>query len=692
MELTSSPENLFAQEAAEVEAQLFEQDSHANNGSNSSSALGEATSDRIQDLVKTPVTSSSSPLRQKRLRDLKVDTPLLHEDLGSSPTKRTKTVSFPEELYTMIPDPETDDLAFDTELARRDVDMMEGVIKPMAQSVEDQISNERLDELDTTLRVDVPEVEAVETLSPWDVANGEPADEAHAMLLSQIKNEVPADRKKWSGLSKIERMLSWTPFPRCLGKVSLDEQFDDGSCERYMAGLSLSDGEVDIEPLLWKREWLRLLDAEESDDEELDVAVAEDENENEQFANLASAAATANAPAQAITTVSQTRAQKCSKLSTAFSGMQALLQKRKLELEASRGPSASVATEVIATGDSNTVASHNRIEGGLSINLNSGGLNGFLGLQGKESLRTPSQDLPDPKPVQTTRVEPMPEQLLVEMDLNPSVPTLPSPSMPGNTRAMSVVVSSSMMANRQVVREVQSLLPALDIIERDPASLALIISKTVGVHEADITISSSTGLVCTTLQKLKQRPLPGQTNFFGVRERIAVMSPRYENLIVLVGEGKQDDFLPIRALDERDTTAINDLIGHVTGTNHNVEVCYVAGGDKDLATWIAASICRHACDDEDAKLLHDETLWERLLRTAGANPALAQRILATLKRSSDTVDGSQCGEGSWHGLPVLVQMSAKERLQRFGPVMDGESVLQRISSILDDGWMSASRQ
>lgn len=691
MELTSSPENLFAQEVAEVEAQLFEQDSRVNNGSNSSSALGDNASDHIQDLGRMPVTNSSSPLRQKRLRDIKVDTPLLHQDLESSPAKRAKTVSFPEELHTMIPEPETDDSTSDIELARRDAGVMEGVIKPMAQSVEDQISNERLDELDTTLRVDVPEVETAGPLPPGTNKSDEPAGQNHEILLSQIKNELPSEEKKWSSLSKIERMLSWSPFPRHLGKVSLDEQFDDGSCERYMAGLHLSDGDVDVEPLLWKKEGLRMLDAEESDDEELDVAVAEGEDENEQFANAASAAAIADAPAQAIKPVTQTRRPVGSKPSSALSGMQALLQKRKLELEAPRKPTASLAAEVAATAEPKTAASHDRIEGGSSINLTSGGLNGFLGLQGKHSLRAPSQDLRVLKSVQKAAVEPMPEQLMFAMEFNAAPSTLPSPSMPDPTEAVSLVMSSSMMANRQVVREVQSLLPALDIIERDPSNLAPRGSRAVGIHEADITISSSTGLMCTSLQKLKQRPLPGQTNFFGVRERIAAISPRYENLMVVVVEGNQDGFSPIRALDERDAAAINDLIGHVMGMDTNVEVCYVAGGDKDLAKWIAASICHHTYGSKETKLLQDETLWERLLRTAGANPALAQMVLAKLKRS-DTIDGSEYGDASGHGLPAFVQMPAKERHQRFGPLMGGERVLQRVCSVLDQGWKSASRQ
>lgn len=260
---------------------------------------------------------------------------------------------------------------------------------------------------------------------------------------------------------------------------------------------------------------------------------------------------------------------------------------------------------------------------------------------------------------------------------------------------MSVVISSSMLANRSLTREIQAQLPTLEMIERDPGSLTAIMDKSLRPCEADFTLSPSTGLVCTTLQKLKQKPLPGQRNYFGVRERIATISVRYELLIVLVSEGRQDDLQAANALDERDTAAVNDLIGFVASLESSVEVCYVAGGERDLAKWTAARILRHCVVDEDAKLLHDETIWERLLRSAGANPSAAQMILAKLKCPPDAADPSESSStyGSMqHGLAALVQMPAGERLQRFGPAMGGERVLEKISTVIDGGWMPASRQ
>ena len=261
---------------------------------------------------------------------------------------------------------------------------------------------------------------------------------------------------------------------------------------------------------------------------------------------------------------------------------------------------------------------------------------------------------------------------------------------------MSVVISSSALMNRPLVRELQKQLPALELIERDPTALIMSGQSSSLVCEADFTLSPGIGLVCTTLQKLKQKPLPGQSNYFGIRERIALISRRYERCIVLVNEGKQDELLPVRALDERDTAALNDFIGFVSSLQSSVEVSYVAGGDTDLAKWVAGSICRHCRADEvEGKLLHDETMWERLLRAAGTDPVLAQVILAKLKRpeiieadaSSPYLRG--LGEAAY-GLPAFVKMAVEERIQRFGPLMGGERALIRISEVLDGVWTSAS--
>ena len=700
MEFTSTPDNLFAGEAAEVEARLFNEDNDISRqvGDSSRTIGSQCTSDDIQQFIKTPNASSSSPLRQKRLRDLKEDTPLLAQEQESSPAKRTKSVSFPEHLHTLIPAPDADD-SMEGESEHPDIDVfITDVVVPMAQPVIDAVGNEKLDELDTTLRLIAPTLDVVDPTPPWICASNEETTHssltAQGFLLLRIEKEMPNGRKKWPGLSKLEQMLPWTPFPRCLGKINIAEQFDDGSCERYLVALSLDDESTNVETLLWKADGIRLLDRSERDDEELETAGIEHDDAgwaaNTDIVQEVSASLhvpAANPP--------QTTSQRAEPPRAGLAGMQALLERRRLQLAAGSNSTIPVSTKTSMLQKADQMAIDQ--SDASTLNLALGGLQGFLGLQGAKTLQMHDLKPGDPekvnaKPVQAMTVQPPaePEDLRL-----PCV--LPSPHMSDPQRAMSVVISSGMLANRQLIREVQALLPGLDLIERDPASLSSTTGKSSSACEADLTLSPGTGLVCTTLQKVKQKPLPGQTNFSGIRERIASVSPRYERCIVLVSEGRQDELLPTRSLDERDTGAINDLMAFCINLEASIEVCYVPGSEADMAKWIAASVCRCCSTDGETKLFHDETMWERVLRTAGANPIAAQAILAKLKRpeavEASESSSSYCSSTELpYGLSAFLQRSVEERVQRFGPLMGGDRVIGRISEVLDSGWMTASWQ
>jgi hypothetical protein len=132
---------------------------------------------------------------------------------------------------------------------------------------------------------------------------------------------------------------------------------------------------------------------------------------------------------------------------------------------------------------------------------------------------------------------------------------------------------------------------------------------TRGDIEADLTISASTGLMLTTLQKIKQKPLPGQEKpFCGVKERIVDVAPRYDCLIVLVSEGgnegnndkasmaESSNFeqpLIVQGLDDRDAAALSELIRlNESQPPTEIIVRYIPGGQPALVHWIAAIICQ----------------------------------------------------------------------------------------------------
>lgn len=216
-------------------------------------------------------------------------------------------------------------------------------------------------------------------------------------------------------------------------------------------------------------------------------------------------------------------------------------------------------------------------------------------------------------------------------------------------------------------------------------------TSVVNTDEADLLLSPSTGLVFTTLQRIKQKPLPGQINHNGIRDRVSVLAGRYERLILLVSEGMSAPSAsdmeeePMRNLDERDCAALNSLTRDVAQLETNVQVLYVPGAEASLASWAVSHMVRHGIDDPEIQLMHDETLWEMFLRKAGMNAFAAQAVLARLKQPPSG------GRSSDFGLSAFVQMHPDERVRRFGRLLGGRKLLDRVSRVIDNGWISEAR-
>lgn len=478
----------------------------------------------------------------------------------------------------------------------------------------------------------------------------------------------------------------------------MDEQFDDDSCERYVADLKPDEVEASLDALLWKLEGLRLLDSHDSDEGELETAEMRDDDYCADYSTDERARPEKPAPLSEVPTQTVHPPKPAmARVDGGLVGMQALLERRKRELEASRKPRKN--HSAMDMHASQEAARYNTAADCAPPSLTTPGLRSFLGLQCAHIADADRTSVHVPREPHTK----LGQAAIVQEPQEPQEPqcmcparNLPSPTLSSTTQAMSAIVSSSVLASHQLVRYVQAHLPNLDFIERDSVVPPARSGTSNMTKEADLSLSPSTGLICTTVQKLKQRPLPGQGNFFGVRERIAATSSRYERCIVLISDGRPHNQVPVSALDERDATAVNDFIGFANGLKSSVEVCYIPGGDAELSKWIAASIIRHCCA-ENAILLHDETVWERVLRSAGANSIAAQRILANLKRAEaveTNESSSDYGASSsvTYGLSAFVQMTAEERVQRFGPFMGGEGVLAGVSEVVDRGWTSASVQ
>lgn len=491
-------------------------------------------------LVGEFTTSSSSPCRRrvKRMLSLKVSSPLLprEEDEGEEPpAKKARMVCFSDELETVIPQLSDDDL-MDQDVVFEEIF---GAIVPGSQSARNAMqqpaSDKELLDIDTTLRIPVLAIEAISATPPWSVYAATEGDThiqgSQHRLIQDTCDGLSRSEVKWSMSSKAEQALQWLPFPHHLGKPKLEGDFDDGSLARFLTELNL-DGEVDLERLTWKPDGLRLLDVDEFEDDELDVAEFESDvdSANTETPMLPGASSLS----EQVTTLPRViphglnapLAPKDNRIDTQeWSSMDSLLQSRKMRLRAG--------------------AKSARSDTGLDM---------FAKVHGLKYANVPAKVHATPSNAQKTESSNR-NTTVASINLDQAQDAtceveIPLPEIQASAGPLQVIMSHTWMQNYQFVRRLEKLLPNIDMIERDFTFSSSGADPRKSSHasadlEADMTISPGTGVMFTNLQKLKQKPLPGQNGSFGMREQVAVIATRYERLIVLVGDRPTMDDLSL---------------------------------------------------------------------------------------------------------------------------------------------------
>jgi len=259
------------------------------------------------------------------------------------------------------------------------------------------------------------------------------------------------------------------------------------------------------------------------------------------------------------------------------------------------------------------------------------------------------------------------------------------------TGLQSVIVSMTLMRNRALIKHLETLLPSLTLVERNfaahntttwmPGSVTRSPVTSPLDSEADFIISPSAGVVITTLQKIKQKPLPGSKSKPEIRARLEKVSLRYEKLVVLVSEGRKDE--TTNGLDEHDSLALSEFLGFSCGLVATTTVYFVGGGDQTLAKWLASTVAQHRVD-YSPELLEEETHWELFLRRAGMN-AFAAQVVVTKLKAPDGVDATSPTKAGLFGLAAFVEMGREQRIAVLGDIC-GRGVIERVSAIVDARW------
>lgn len=457
---------------------------------------------------------SSPPQAKVSIKDRKVEVPLSPPRSEQRPPWDKKSASFGDVLPKLItnlppPIPEAETAVSD------DVDtFIKEVIAPIGIKAERSIEQEQLREADTTKRVAVPIMDFSLPDAPWNTASrllkAGDTKATYKSILTDMKN-LHFERHIWPMSGKAERELQWTPFPAALGKVDTKESInDDGSADEYI----LQPECIDAESLTWKPEGIRLFDEfADLDEDKLEEGIFPEGND-----------------------------------------MESLIRKRKLEidfeddnLEISEQHWVSrVRNDNRVTKSSTLVVQekqNNRIPrtllGGSFSPL--GSLDSYMDVrQGKvRRLEEPVDHETAVKPFAAPAAAPV----YIDSPKSPaassskdSTPNRFLSLLPPITVPSSVclfVVSTSFLGNRKLSRCIQRLFPSAEFIERDFAlhSATEQITPSIGFElaqtslntmadEADMILSPGTGLLWTTLQRIKQRSLPGQAVRSAIRDRI----------------------------------------------------------------------------------------------------------------------------------------------------------------------------
>jgi hypothetical protein len=496
---------------------------------------------------------------------------------------------------------------------------------------------------------------------------------------SQAQNRQP-----WAGVNypRIQEKIRYNPFPHDLAKAALEEpiELDDDTWKAFVK-ISNDETIIDSSTMAWKPPGLRILQIDEDDDDEIETG-----------------------------TYSKAQPRDIS----------FLVKKRKLELDqddlGTQGAMQITSLQTKQPLRRNTPKSNDFITAAQKMQLDGlekpgillGGrfsaetmLRNFMELRGlKKPKLTDSSYFKPPVSKHQTAIARNPSpagpaqvanfQLPIRLSPVAKQAPLTAPSIV-STGPQSAIVSTSLLRNRALIKSLETLLPDLTLVERNFAAhnttawmLGSVTRSPVTSpldSEADLIISPSTGVVLTSLQKVKQRPLPGSKSKPEIRARLEKVSIRYEKLVVLISEGRKDE--TTNGLDEHDCLALSEFLGFSAGLVATTTVQFIGGGDQTLAKWLASTVAQHRVQDS-TELLEEETHWELFLRRASMNAFAAQAVVAKLK-APEGVDVTSPTKAAHFGLTSFVDMGRARRLAMFGGIC-GRSVIERVSAVVDTRW------
>lgn len=470
--------------------------------------------------------------------------------------------------------------------------------------VKQELEQEQLQEADSTLRVDVPVMDFSRPKLPWEEP-GNGLDRVH-----HLEAWAGLASKKWGGSGCVGIELSWRPFLRSAIRVSVEGLGDGGFVDELV--VSSQDGDKAERLFLDGLKFLRLKEEKEEDEVGLEPGVFKERID-----------------------------------------IEALVKKKKKK----NRPKHDDHTRAVADEScGNKFSDPQRDIGPLSTNP----LDTFMALRSRVAKK-PANTLNS----RTIQINPIAQLSLPPTALaapsSPALPPFPGPKTVLPVSPGTFIASTTLLSERRLFRDIKDLYPTATIIERD---FTVPILDTFNNDpqaldadsEADLLLSPLSGVVLTTLQKIRQAPLPGNA-LSSTRQRVADVALLYERLFVLV----------IGTVRGSDTETIAGFMSFSAALQLKVYVRLVPEESDIAARWVVALMVR---EGSQVRLLEEETLWERFLRRAGFNAFAAQVVLR------------ECRE---IGLRGILKMEGRRRRGFFVQVA-GERVGERVERRLVGVW------
>jgi hypothetical protein len=699
LSLLSDPASLISEDLRNAEHAIFEQDSLINPTrqsspfTNSSNTFSSYTNNKLSE-AHFPIDFLTEEERFPvvsyiKVEDRKVEVPLMPAlPIPSLP----KTATFNDIGQEMLLDGLSLTGHLEPSLFGCDEDgtfFQEAFGEAAAIAIRN-VEQEQLQQVDANNRVQVPIMDFQLPDPPWKLIQTKES----SFRLMKVQKAIFADIQKeygrpslYSGMNKLNAKLRWIVFPTDLAKDVLDETFGDDELLHNLLQCETNQQIVDSGKLTWKPPGLRILKEDEEDnDDDLDLGSFEVKTPQdltsllrkrklqyeEELSNLETLADSVPKNVYAGTTPTNATS----------------MGHRSGDLMQSRKPSDKV-------GPSSPKDMIPLFDGPFSI---SNALDNFLEIRAAKKPRpiesayfaTSTSERQNSDSVSLNH----PAQLTLPKQLHRIQQQLPVPSANPPSTPTPYIISSAILKRRSLLRAVTTLFPSGIPIERDftaynrttwvPSSVNRSPVVSSLDSEADFSVSPSTGIILTTLQKIKQKPLPGQKAKSAFKERLEKVSARYERLVVLVSEAYSDEFT--NGLDESDILALAEATGFCESLDGLVIVQFVGGGEETLAKWLVAIIVQYGSQGESSvALLEDETFWELFLRRAGMNAYAAQAVIAELK-APEGVDVEGESKAGFFGITAFVEMEQEERIARFERLLGGRRILQRVGRVLDLNW------